>query len=257
MPTEENRLARVARRLVQSKGAVAFTGAGVSVESGIPDFRSAGGLWDKFDPMEYASIDSFKRNPEKVWEMLREMDEMVTGAEPNPAHKGLARLEELGVLDGVITQNIDNLHQRGGSKVVVEFHGNGERLLCLECGATDSATEARARWKDEFPPRCSECGSILKPDVVFFGEPIPPQASAEAMRLAQKAPVLLSIGTSVLVAPASYIPVVAKKAGALIVEINREHTVLTDDFADETLRGRAGRLVPLLVEAVERELSGK
>jgi len=247
----EEKIIKVAEKLAAGGGSVAFTGAGISVESGIPDFRSAGGLWDKFDPMEYATIEAFLRDPERVWEMLREMDDLLKAAEPNPAHLALARLEQLGVLAGVITQNVDNLHQRAGSREVIEFHGNGKRLVCLRCKRSLDAAEAHRRREEEFPPRCPDCRDILKPDVVFFGEPIPKAASIGAMRLAQSAPVMLVVGTSALVAPASYLPVVAKKTGALIVEINREHTVLTGDLADVSLRGRAGELLPRLVAAVE------
>jgi NAD-dependent protein deacetylase/lipoamidase len=249
------RLGIVAKKLIEGKDSIAFTGAGISVESGIPDFRSRGGLWEKFDPMEYATIDAFKRNPEKVWEMLREMDKVLEAADPNPAHSGLARLEELNLINGVVTQNIDNLHQEGGSKQVVEFHGNGRRLICIKCGEAVAAADARARWQEEFPPRCPKCGQIMKPDVVLFGEPIPAGASNQAMRMAQTASVVLVIGTSAMVAPASYIPVVAKKSGAFIVEINREDTILSQEIADLTIRGRAGEIVPALVEQIDMLLA--
>ncbi|RME19917.1 MAG: RNA polymerase subunit sigma, partial [Deltaproteobacteria bacterium] len=125
-------IASVARRIAEKRQAIALTGSGISVASGIPDFRSAGGLWDRFDPMEYATIDAFRRNPSKVWEMLREMDSLMAAARPNSAHIALAEMERMGVLDGIITQNIDNLHQAAGSRNVVEFHGNARRLVCLE-----------------------------------------------------------------------------------------------------------------------------
>jgi len=252
MKTEE--LKEIAQKMVAGEKNAALTGAGVSTESGIPDFRSHGGLWEKFDPMEYATIDAFRRDPEKVWVMLKEMDELLEDAGPNPAHTGLARLEELGVLKGIVTQNIDNLHQEGGSKNVIEFHGNGRRLVCLKCNTTVDAKKARANWENEFPPRCPACGYVLKPDVVFFGEPIPQDASARAMELAQGVSVLLVVGTSAVVAPASYIPMVARKMGATIVEINIEHTVLSEGFSDYTLRGKAGEIVPALVRAVEAAL---
>ena len=244
-------LKSIAQRMVQDKRTIALTGAGVSTESGIPDFRSGGGLWERFDPMEYATIDAFRSNPEKVWEMLREMDGIVQGAEPNPAHRGLAKLEELGVLSGIVTQNIDNLHQQAGSKNVIEFHGNGQQLVCLSCDF--STTPAEARKLGQSPPRCRQCRAILKPDVVFFGEPIPVAASTAAMRLAQEASLVLVVGTSAVVAPASYIPMAAKKMGALVVEINLERTVLSG-FADFTLLGKAGELVPELVAAVQELL---
>ena len=150
--------------IVASKLTLALTGAGVSVESGIPDFRSAEGLWSKFDPAEYATIQAFRANPEKVWEMLRAMDEVVSQAKPNMAHLGMGELEDMGCLHCIITQNVDNLHQAGGSRDVIEYHGNSSTLSCLWCGRKYPATEKR----NENPPRC-ECQKILKPDVIFFG----------------------------------------------------------------------------------------
>ncbi len=155
--------------------AVALTGAGISVESGIPDFRSAGGLWEKFNPMEYATIDAFIRDPRKVWRMLTSLADLLEQAEPNPAHSALARLEKAGLLTGVVTQNVDNLHQRAGSVRVVEFHGNGQRLLCLSCHKVYDAGDVGELGS---PPQCG-CGEILKPDVVLFGEAIPPAPRLE------------------------------------------------------------------------------
>jgi NAD-dependent deacetylase len=186
--------------------------------------------------------------------MLREMDQMLEEADPNPGHRGLARLEELGVLTGIVTQNIDNLHQEAGSQTVIEFHGNGRRLVCLACRTYVDAKEARARWEEEFPPRCPTCNAILKPDVVFFGEAIPAEAGSEAMRLAQGASVILVVGTSAVVAPASYIPVVAKKMGAMVAVFDLEPTVLSHGLADHTVLGKAGETVPALVEQVEAML---
>ncbi len=149
--------------IINSSMTLALTGAGISVESGIPDFRSAGGLWSKFDPAEYATITAFRANPEKVWGMLREMGKVVGEARPNKAHVGLGELEKMGRLHYIITQNIDNLHQLGGSRNVIEYHGNSSTLSCLWCGKSYRPEEK----KDEMPPKC-ECRKILKPDVVFF-----------------------------------------------------------------------------------------
>lgn len=242
----------VARRMAGKHGKnLAVTGAGISVESGIPDFRSSGGLWERFNPMEYASIAAFKKNPEKVWTMIRELAEMLHAAKPNPAHRGLARLEELGVLQVVITQNIDDLHQQAGSKNVIELHGNCQRLRCLKCGAYRDALEAKARWDVEFPPLCPTCSKIMKPDVIFFGEQLPVDELREAMRLTQLADVVLMIGTSFMVAPASYLPVVAKKSGAMLVEINTDQTIISEGFADYQLTGPAGEVIPILVSEIE------
>ncbi|MBW1997490.1 MAG: NAD-dependent deacylase [Deltaproteobacteria bacterium] len=234
-----------------SKLTIALTGAGVSVESGIPDFRSAGGLWSKFDPAEYATIDAFMSDPEKVWQMLREMEELVTKAKPNRAHRGMGELEKMGFLHAIITQNVDNLHQEGGAENVIEYHGNTSTLSCLKCGRKYHATEKRG---SEFPPRC-DCGQVLKPDVVFFGEAIPAEAMNRSFHLASMAQAVLVVGTSALVSPANTIPSLAKKSGARIIEINKEKTHLTDSITDVFLRGGAGEIIEALVLEVKR-LSG-
>jgi NAD-dependent deacetylase len=239
---------KAARAVLDSNLTLALTGAGISVESGIPDFRSKGGLWDRYDPDEYASIYSFQRDPEKVWQMLREMEETVDKARPNAAHIGLAELEEMGLLRSVITQNVDNLHQEAGSKDVIEYHGNSRSLTCLWCNRRYDYAEKRG----EYPPYC-ECGRILKPDVVFFGEAIPMEAMTRSYQLASSCQALLIIGTSAVVSPFNVLPRQAKQAGATIIEINLERTVLTDHITDLLLLGKATEMVSGLVSAV-REL---
>jgi len=237
--------------IINSSLTLALTGAGISVESGIPDFRSAGGLWSRFDPSEYATIEAFRANPEKVWQMLAEMDKVVSAAKPNPAHIALGELERMGYLHYIITQNIDNLHQEGGSRNVIEYHGNSSTLSCLWCGKNYSSRDKR----DTIPPRC-QCGKILKPDVVFFGEPIPSEALNRSFQLASSAQVLMVIGTSALVSPANTIPTIAKQNRAKIIEINMERTHLTDSITDIFLQGKAGEVVPALVQAVKRRGGG-
>ena len=234
--------------IIKSKMTLALTGAGISVESGIPDFRSAGGLWSKFDPAEYATITAFRANPEKVWEMLREMGEVVDQASPNKAHVGLGELEKMGRLHYIITQNIDNLHQAGGSRNVIEYHGNSSTLSCLWCGKRYKSGEKR----DETPPRC-ECKKVLKPDVIFFGEAIPQDALSRSFRLASSAEGLMVIGTSAVVSPANTIPSIARQNGAKIIEINKERTHLTDSMTDIFLEGSAGEIVPAIVETVKKK----
>ncbi len=226
---------------------VALTGAGISVESGIPDFRSKGGLWERFDPREYAYIEAFRRHPAKVWKMLLEMDAVISAARPNPAHYALAELEERGLLLGVITQNVDNLHQAAGSKKVVEYHGNAQRFVCDNC----KGHHPRESLDFTHPPLYCLCGGLVRPDVVFFGEPIPPKAQEEADRLAQDCDLLLVIGTSGEVAPASFIPYTAKRAGAVIVENNLETTSLTRNLSDYFLAGPAGKVLPLLLKELQ------
>ena len=239
-------IGQAAEVIMNSKFTMALTGAGISVESGIPDFRSADGLWSKFDPAEYASITSFRAKPEMVWEMLREMDKVVSQARPNKAHLGMGKLEEMGYLHHIITQNIDNLHQMGGAKNVIEYHGNASTLSCLWCGKKYKSEEKR----DEYPPRC-ECQKVLKPDVVFFGEAIPEYALNRSFQLASSAQALLVVGTSALVSPANTIPAIAKQNGAKIIEINRERTHLTDTLTDIFLQGGAGKVISDLVAAVQ------
>ncbi len=177
---------------------------------------------------------------------------MVEKAKPNAGHQALAQLEELGVVAGVITQNIDNLHSEAGSQRVVEFHGNASRLVCLACGYHQ---DSRAALPSHGPPRCPSCSTILKPDVVFFGEPIPEQALRNASQMVRDCEVMLVAGTSATVAPASSLPLVAKAAGAALLEVNLEQTGLSAS-ADITLRGRAGEVLPALAHAVEKKLSG-
>lgn len=235
-----------ARILCHSRLSLALTGAGISVESGIPDFRSPGGLWERFDPGEYATIFAFRANPEKVWNMLREVTEIVGQARPNAAHQGLGRLQEMGLLHTIITQNVDNLHQEGGATRVIEYHGNSRTLSCLWCGCC----YPREELGEEVPPKCT-CGQYLKPDVVFFGEPIPPRALQESYRLAQSCEALLVVGTSAEVAPANTIPYTARTAGAKIIEINLEPTVLSSTLTDIFLQGKATDMVTRLVAEVE------
>src|SRR4030066_1139896 len=186
---------RAAEDILRSPKTIAFTGAGISVESGIPDFRSAEGLWQKYDPEEYAHIHAFYSDPDKVWLMLKDMFTLVMTAKPNPAHIGLAELEQMGLLDSIITQNVDGLHQAAGSKNVIEFHGNNMWLVCLEC---NERFKTNPEIIEKIPPRC-HCRGVLRPDVVFFGEPIPYHATVEATAKAESCDLMLVIGTSAIV----------------------------------------------------------
>ena len=243
---------KVSEDILRSGKTIALTGAGISVESGIPDFRSAGGLWSRFDPMEYAHISAFMDNPEKVWLMLKEMTALVLEALPNPAHVALAEMEQLGLLSSVITQNVDGLHQRAGSSRVIEFHGSNQWLVCLRCHYRGDAALMDPECG---PPRCPECDAILKPDVVFFGEAIPGFAQARAFEEAQTCELVLVVGTSAVVYPAADIPIVAKEHGAKIVEINMEPTSLTDDVSDYLIQGAAGGILPQIVEELRCHLT--
>ncbi|SPD75111.1 NAD-dependent protein deacylase [uncultured Desulfobacterium sp.] len=228
---------------------IALTGAGISVESGIPDFRSPGGLWSIYDPSEYATISAFISTPEKVWEMAREMTKLIDAARPNSAHKGMADLEKMGYLHHIITQNVDNLHQEAGSSNVIEYHGNISTLTCLKCGQRFK----RAELHEEFPPRCI-CSSrmILKPDVIFFGEAIPEDAMNRSFQLASHAEALMVVGTSAVVSPANTIPSIAKTNGAKVIEINKDRTHLTGTITDVFLNGDAGMIMTEILAEIRK-----
>jgi NAD-dependent deacetylase len=242
---------KAAQDILQSKKTIAFTGAGISVESGIPDFRGAQGIWQKYDPEEYAHIHAFYSNPDKVWLMLKEMFSLIMAAKPNPAHIGLAELERMGLLSSVITQNVDGLHQAAGSKNVIEFHGTHRTLSCLKCS---TKIEGASLTLEDLPPRCSRCSSLLKPDVVFFGEPIPWEAQTMSFKESKSCSAVFVIGTSAVVYPAATIPVTAKEHGATVIEINMEPTPMTDQVSDYLICGSAGEIIPAIVEEVKRQL---
>jgi NAD-dependent deacetylase len=239
----EELIRKTAQTIRRAKKVVAFTGAGISVESGIPDFRGPSGLWEKYDPTEYATIEAFHANPRKVWNMLKEMALLLERSRPNPAHRALARLEEMGILSSVITQNIDYLHQEAGSKRVIEFHGSSKNLVCILCGQYYDRGKVRL---EVLPPRCS-CSGVLKPNFVFFGEPIPWGAQLEAKEEASSCEVMLVVGTSAVVSPACDLPIIAKKSGATIVEINIEETQLTRFISDWILKGPASFVLSRII----------
>lgn len=226
-----------------------LTGAGISVASGIMPFRGKGGLWEKYDPEEVADIEHFRRNPQNSWVMLKEVLEVVERSLPNPAHLSLAKMEEMGFVTSVITQNIDGLHQRAGSKQVIEFHGNTSRLLCLGCAALYTALEIDLSF---LPPHCPVCEGVLKPDAVFFGESIPRAALVQAHSEAQQCAVMLVIGTSGMTEPAAGLPMLAKKHGARIIEVNPEHSYLTSFTTDIFLQGKAEEILPQIVDELIR-----
>ena len=247
----DTNISRAAEIIRTAKNMIALTGAGISTESGIPDFRSADGLWEKYDPAEYATIQAFRSRPERVWEMIFDMADLTMNAKPNPGHEALAELESMSLLKGVITQNIDNLHQVAGSVNVIEYHGNVSRLECLRCGGSYGHGDFDARqMAAKVPPRCRECGDILKPSVIFFGESIPLDAMARSEALAETADVVLVAGTSALVYPAAGIPLIAKQNGAAIIESNIEQTALTRSATDVFILGKCGTTLPELVRRV-------
>ncbi|MCD6585467.1 MAG: NAD-dependent deacylase [Desulfobacteraceae bacterium] len=250
----EELIKKVAEQIAAAKHIVALTGAGISVESGIPPFRGKGGLWEKFDPMEVAHINSFMSNPEKVWRLLiSSMKDLLVSAKPNAAHIGLARLEELGLLKTVITQNIDGLHQMAGSRDVVEFHGSFAWLRCLDCGNRVKTVDIEL---SQMPPRC-ECGGIYRPECVFFGESIPMQDLDRSQVAASTCDLMLVVGTSAVVQPAAFMPVIARQSGATIIEINPEPTPLTGTTSTLLVQGKAGKVMRKIIAEVERILADK
>jgi NAD-dependent deacetylase len=217
---------------------VALTGAGVSTESGIPDFRSAGGIWDRYDPYEVASIDAFHRDPERVWEFYALRLDVLRDAQPNPAHRALAALEEAGLLQALVTQNVDGLHAAAGSRDVVEVHGSIGGGICLACGYRE------ANVRPLLPlPRCARCGAVLKPGVVMFGELLDAAAIDRAIALAQGAALLLVVGTSLEVWPVAGIPDETLTHGGRLAIVNRDPTSY-DARADLVVHGSAGEILP-------------
>jgi NAD-dependent deacetylase len=244
-------ITQAAEDLAAAGKVTALTGAGISTESGIPPFRGKGGLWERFDPMEIAHIDALMRDPARVWTILvKEMKQIVDTAEPNDAHKGLARLEEMGKLETIITQNIDGLHQAAGSTDVIEFHGTFAWQRCMDCGQKYETSKVDI---SEIPPRCS-CSGILRPDAVFFGEMIPQDALWRSRQIASDCDVMLVVGTSAVVQPAALMPVIAKESGARVIEINAERTPLTGDISDYLIMGSAGEIMSQIIAKLEEKL---
>jgi NAD-dependent deacetylase len=229
----------LAAALAAADYAVVLTGAGISTESGIPDFRSAGGLWEEHDPMEVASMPTFLTEPERFWRFHRPRIEMLSGVEPNPAHRAVAELERRGIVRAVITQNIDRLHAKAGSDPI-EVHGSLDRGVCLRCDVRVSLDElvARADAADDGVPRCG-CGFQMKSGVILFGEPLPADAIEAAYAHAERADLMLVIGSSLLVAPVSGLPGVVLDRGGTLAILTESETPY-DDAAHVRLHGRAG-----------------
>jgi len=222
---------QAAELLATARHGLALTGAGVSAESGIPTFRGEGGLWTRYDPVKVSSIDSFLADPAAYWRVSKERGSVALAARPNPGHEALAAMEAAGLLAAIVTQNTDGLHQDSGSRHVIELHGSGRTVECLECGRREARSDVQRRLDTEMPPHCCNCGSIfLKPTVVLFGEPMPPAAINEAFELARHTDVMLVVGSSLVVYPAAEVPLVAVQSGARMIVINAEPTPF-DRFA--------------------------
>jgi len=239
-------VARLAELLENRRPCVVLTGAGISTESGIPDFRSSEGIWAQFDPLEVAHIDALRRDPARVWEFYARRLEVLESAQPNEGHHALAELEERGWIQAVVTQNVDGLHRDAGSRDVVEVHGSLREAECVRCGARVPMAQAVA----ELPlPACPECGEVLKPGVVMFGEMLPVEAIERAQQLAAEADLLLLVGSSLEVHPVAALPGETLGAGGALAIVNRGGTpwdsradLVLDAGAGETLRALAAAL---------------
>ena len=224
----------------KAKYTVAFTGAGISVASGIPPFRGKNGLWNKTDPI-FLEIEFFNKKPLQSWQKIKEIFyDSLGDAEPNIAHEVLAKMEKRSFLESVITQNIDHLHQKAGNRYVYELHGTYKQLVCMECSSEYDMSFADLNY---LPPTCYICKGILKPDMVFFNEPIPPFAKKRSFEEAERADVFLIIGTNAEVLPAADIPLTAKKHGAKIIEINIKKTHFTNEITDIFLQGDSAEIM--------------
>ncbi len=247
---------RLIERLRKATTVVTLTGAGISAASGVPTFRGKDGLWNKFNPRELANVEAFLRNPDLVWEWYSWRRNLIRNVQPNPGHYALVELEKLLPDFWVVTQNVDNLHQTAGTQKIIELHGNILRNRCIDCNeyVTDEYLMEYERKAGKTVPRCPHCRGLIRPDVVWFGEFLPPEAIEKAQQLAYRAEVYFSVGTSATVEPAASLPLMARNNGAYVVEINPEETPLTD-AADESVRAGADEALPELVEMLKQARS--
>ena len=254
----EGNLAQVAEWIINSKRTIVFSGAGLSTESGIPDFRSPGGVWDKYDPEDFyfQNFIASEASREKYWQMATEMWEPIKKAQPNPAHLAIAELERLEKLDCVITQNIDGLHFKAGNseEKILQLHGTAIFVSCLSCQKRYDRDEIQERIKKgQKAPRCDGCGGLLKPATISFGQSMPEKETQEAYHRSSICDLFIVIGSSLVVQPAASMPLVAKKNGAKLVIINRDPTPY-DDMADLVIHGQAGSTMASIMEYVKQKL---
>lgn len=248
---DSNQLRKAADILTHAEYAISFTGAGISVESGVPPFRGADGIWSKYDP-NTLDLGFFYQNPTESWIVIRELFYNYFGnAKANPAHLALAKFEQKGIIKSIITQNIDNLHQQAGSQAVFEFHGNSQKLLCTKCHTYYKPGDIDF---EKLPPYC-ECSGLIKPDFIFFGEGIPMEAYQLSVSAARKCDVVVVVGSTGEVMPAAQMPFIAKENGATIIEINPEKSKFSGLITDIHLQGKAGEVLSkLYVEMFNEEL---
>jgi NAD-dependent deacetylase len=238
----------VINRLSEAESVVFFTGAGISAESGIPTFRGKDGIWNKLKPEELANFDAFMRNPEMVWEWYSHRKQIIHQSKPNKAHIAIAEMQDLFNEVTVVTQNIDNFHRRAGSRTVYELHGNIERNYCIEC---------KTFYNDELPmagkiPKCTKCGGLIRPDIVWFGEYLPQDQFTAGEKAARNCDIFFVVGTSAVVYPAASLIYVARDNGAYIVEVNTEETEISY-LADKSFYGEAGKVLPAIKEELVKK----
>ncbi len=252
----EEKIAQMAEWVKESNNIVAFTGAGISTESGIPDFRSPGGIWEQFDPSDftYQKFVSNQGSRKILWQFFQNAYNMFTQASPNPAHFALAEMEKMEKLQAIITQNIDSLHLKAGNTLekIIELHGNMERVVCIDCRSHHENEQIlnRLLQGEEVPP-CDHCSGILKPDAVFFGEPMPVDEMNRAQQSINSCDLCFSIGSSLVVYPAAGFPIMAKKQGKRLVIINRDPTS-ADQYADLVIHDSAGDTMKELLQMLNR-----
>jgi NAD-dependent deacetylase len=254
----ENQTEQVAQWILSSKRVVVFSGAGLSTESGIPDFRSPGGVWDRYNPEDFyfQNFIASEASREKYWKMATEMYEPMKKAQPNLAHLAIAELEKLGKLDCVITQNIDGLHAKAGNseEKILELHGTAMHATCLDCGKRYDRDEIQERLRREFKvPYCDDCKGPLKPATISFGQSMPERETQEAYHRSSSSDLFIVIGSSLVVQPAASMPLVAKRNGATLVIINRDPTPY-DDMADIAIHTQAGPTMANILEELKKEL---
>jgi NAD-dependent deacetylase len=238
----------LASDIQKARNIAAFTGAGISAESGIPTYRGEGGLWTKYDSTKYASIGYFLQNPSYYWNFFKDVRyPILKKVKPNQAHLALYDMEKAGNLKTVITQNIDGLHQEAGSSSVIELHGTTRNIICMDCSQKYTIGEAYEQLAERIPPLCSVCGGILRPNVIFFGETLDPEILRRAYEAATSCDFMLAVGSSLVVYPAADIPMRAKQAGAQLAIINIGSTPL-DSVADYVIQGPAGSILPQILQ---------
>jgi NAD-dependent deacetylase len=257
----EEKMRQVAEWIIHAKRTVVFGGAGLSTESGIPDFRSPGGVWDKYDPEDFyfQKFLASEASREKYWRMATEMYDPMKKAQPNPAHLAIAEMERLGKLDCVITQNIDGLHHKAGNSEgkIIELHGTAMHVTCLNCKKRYDRDEIQDRIrKGTRIPYCDDCGGPLKPATISFGQSMPEKETEEAYQRSAACDLFIVIGSSLVVQPAASMPLVAKRNDAKLVIINRDPTPY-DDMADTVIHGQAGAIMSGILQIVKKKLERK